>query len=899
MLALVPAGAASARPVPPAQTAKSRAAAAEPCIASYRQVKAQGLSCPTDVGLWKVKLPNGALILTHGPDRTRAASGPGDNGQHGIVSPDVVPRNPVCASSNAYHAVMAVPSDAAIPTDAERDAFRQKLRQADGILYQAAVESGSPSGAHFRMVCNADGSVRVDAVKLSPGQPTFGTIVSDLQHTGYKSASLKYAVYYTRPLGAFAGQGSLNASDVDSAANINNQGPDYAVNYNSTTEVMLHEMGHTVGAVQPGAPYATGFNETDGNGFHCFQDYDVMCYNDGGSTDPGTLEDTCDVGVIDSFDHFDCGHDSYYDAQIGVDQGVSAGSWLDQHWNIGDCYVVFLENAVCATGLGPANDDVGSATSVAGPPFAASNIDTADASIQTGEPQPSCAAAGKTVWYRFTPTRAMRLRADTLGHGGSADSNFDTVLAVYDGASLDALDPPVCSDDIPDPGGNQRSRVEFTATAGHTYYFQVGGFDSAGTVRSGLLSFGLTAIGDQPANDDFAAASSGDLPIDDTSTVTDGATAEATEPVPSCGLAGKTVWYRITPTPGQLVVADTVGAGPAPSDFDTMLAVYRGTSLGGLTEVGCSDDISPGNPRSRIRFTATPGDPYYVQVGGYRRAGVAADEADSGRLSVRVFAAAPPANDDFAAATPIAGFPFSSSVTTLAATEEPAEPQPLCSTVGATAWYRFAPSKRTAVTVDTEGSDFDTVLAAYQGTAAATLAPLACDDDVGAGERVQFEALAGQTYYVQAGGYRPATEAATGTLQVHATATVRPDPPGANPPDPVPPGPLPTPTAKVSLVSSRLAVDRRGRARVRLRCAALFGASRCTGRLSLTRGKRTLGKAAYRIGDARSKTVLVRLPRTTRRTLARGAGVRAVLHLRTTLAGEVVQSATRKVRLRR
>jgi hypothetical protein len=59
------------------------------------------------------------------------------------------------------------------------------------------------------------------------------------------------------------------------------------------------------------------------------------------------------------------------------------------------------------------------------------------------------------------------------------------------------------------------------------------------------------------------------------------------------------------------VVSETVG-----SDFDTVLAVYRGTSMSALTEVGCNNDIDAGNVRSRVQFDAVAGETYYFQVGG-------------------------------------------------------------------------------------------------------------------------------------------------------------------------------------------------------------------------------------------------------------------------------------------
>ncbi len=101
-------------------------------------------------------------------------------------------------------------------------------------------------------------------------------------------------------------------------------------------------------------------------------------------------------------------------------------------------------------------------------------------------------------------------------------------------------------------------------------------------------------------------------------------------------------------------------------------------------------------------------------------------------------------------------------LSTAAATEEGGEPRP-CGTIGKTLWVRFTATAAGPVTVDTEGSSFDTVLAVYRSAGAATgfaaLTLVECNDDTGASRqsRVTFTAAANETIYVQAGGYNGAT----------------------------------------------------------------------------------------------------------------------------------------------
>jgi len=53
------------------------------------------------------------------------------------------------------------------------------------------------------------------------------------------------------------------------------------------------------------------------------------------------------------------------------------------------------------------------------------------------------------------------------------------------------------------------------------------------------------------------------------------------------------------------------------SNFDTVLAVYTGSSVSGLAMITCNDDIASGNLQSQVTFTATAGTTYRIQVGGF------------------------------------------------------------------------------------------------------------------------------------------------------------------------------------------------------------------------------------------------------------------------------------------
>ncbi len=281
-------------------------------------------------------------------------------------------------------------------------------------------------------------------------------------------------------------------------------------------------------------------------------------------------------------------------------------------------------NAQRASAVAPANNDLASASVPPTLPYT-NIVDTTEATRQSGEPQ--CDLIAATVWYKYTPSSNVTLSADTLG---SAPANtFDTALVIFSGpASLPtfgSLTLVGCNDDA--LGGNQ-SQVVFAATAGTTYYFQVGGV-AGGT---GSLTFNLAVSSViAPANDNFANAVNTSYTTYAQSTA--GAALEPTEQRPCGDQIGATVWYRHVPGANGTLTATTAGSG-----FDTVLAVYTGASLPTLAMLSCDDDGGPGLT-SQLSLSVTSGAIYYLQIGGWDNA--------SGSLTFRLsFVAATDSDGD-------------------------------------------------------------------------------------------------------------------------------------------------------------------------------------------------------------------------------------------------------------
>jgi hypothetical protein len=264
---------------------------------------------------------------------------------------------------------------------------------------------------------------------------------------------------------------------------------------------------------------------------------------------------------------------------------------------------VTLGAATPAYAAAPANNDIAFAQFLPGPTnsISGSNI---DATAEKLEPQHVAGhPPAHSVWYKWTAPADGRFIFRTQG------SNFNTVLAVYQGTGFDRLIKVTDNDDTPLPDGStKQSQVTFGARAGTEFRIAVDGLTST---EVGQVKLSWTS------NDDFAAAQTLPTPaLGAFATVggsNTGATVQSGEggtgPVES--VASSTVWYTWTAP----VTARTEFTTLATS-FGSALTVYTGDSLGALTTVASAAGNFSTTGGSQVSFTAKAGTTYRIAVGG-------------------------------------------------------------------------------------------------------------------------------------------------------------------------------------------------------------------------------------------------------------------------------------------
>ena len=159
-----------------------------------------------------------------------------------------------------------------------------------------------------------------------------------------------------------------------------------------------------------------------------------------------------------------------------------------------------------------------------------------------------------------------------------------------------------------------------------------------------------------------------------------------------------------------------------------------------------------------------------------------------------------PPNDNFANATVLTTGSGSLTGTNANGTRELGEPIHVGYMGDKSVWYSWVSPVNGQVTFDTVGSNFDTTLAVYIGSAVNQLLNVAQNDDIVAGtnkvSRVQFNITAGTTYRVVVNGWN----GEFGSITLNWTSS------GSTPtPTPTPtPSPSPSPTPQSAIVTGRV-----------------------------------------------------------------------------------------------
>ncbi|HYO40420.1 MAG TPA: hypothetical protein VER39_12280 [Nocardioidaceae bacterium] len=254
-----------------------------------------------------------------GPTTARAAGPPGTPNIPGLTSHVAPSCSGTGTDGNRVQVLYVHEEDTPSRYSTFLPAFRNEVANVDDAFAVSASQTGGER--RVRWVHDADCRPVIKSVTVPNGAlgSDFDSTIRAVEALGHNQASRKYLMF--ADANAFCGIGSM----YDDPSPVDNDNDGRAASYSRVDSncwfsgghhsTAAHELVHNLGGVQPTAPHPTKYG-------HCFDDWDLMCYDDGSGI---PMQTVCASERQEYL--LDCNHDDYFHTS------PPAGSFLAKSWN--------------------------------------------------------------------------------------------------------------------------------------------------------------------------------------------------------------------------------------------------------------------------------------------------------------------------------------------------------------------------------------------------------------------------------------------------------------------------------------------------------------------------------------------------------------------------------------
>ncbi|MFP5317102.1 MAG: hypothetical protein ACLGI2_02280, partial [Acidimicrobiia bacterium] len=234
---------------------------------------------------YEMVLGNGEVLCTHGPDPAPAGVDVADPAPVPTVSAEAataLATTAVChgdgTSGKRVQLVYARAAGVADRYATMVPSLRQWAARVDDMVNASAAKTGGARRVRYVHDAACLPTV-VNVVLTASGDDNLTNTIEELRAQGHDRSDRKYLVWVDANV--YCGIAQVYTDDRPGQENYNN-GPSNVAGmvarvdtacWGSPNLVEAHELLHTLGSVQPGAPNATP-------GGHCTDEYDRMCYAD-------------------------------------------------------------------------------------------------------------------------------------------------------------------------------------------------------------------------------------------------------------------------------------------------------------------------------------------------------------------------------------------------------------------------------------------------------------------------------------------------------------------------------------------------------------------------------------------------------------------------------------------
>lgn len=260
--------------------------------------------------LAEVNAPGEPTLFTHGDD-PRQPKPPGLAAETPVIAE--WPCEGDGTSGRRVQAIYAHGAGSTL-TATIRTSIEGYVRQVEGVFLSSAQATGGSRLVRFVTDSSCNLSI-LDVTLSQNGLASFDMTRAELSSQGLNHSD---RIYHSWVEGsAYCGIGTIIGDDSPT----NNYSETIAAYSRSDRQCWAyaepHEIVHNMGGVQLSAPHSTG-------GYHCNDEFDLLCYSDGGLN--GTMTYPCSDATGES--RLDCNHDDFFST------APSPGSYLDSHWNV-------------------------------------------------------------------------------------------------------------------------------------------------------------------------------------------------------------------------------------------------------------------------------------------------------------------------------------------------------------------------------------------------------------------------------------------------------------------------------------------------------------------------------------------------------------------------------------
>ena len=345
-----------------------------------------------------------------------------------------------------------------------------------------------------------------------------------------------------------------------------------------------------------------------------------------------------------------------------------------------------------------------------------------------------------SLWFSYTASEDGDLVLSSQG------SEPDTALFIYTGDSLANLQAKAWSDDV---DNGLHAQLRYAMHAGERYMISLAARgEGVISLNAEFVPLAAQSVDNDTPETAILVVREAGIQRGTGFSAADNSYARHSNLVKQISAQDdRRLWWRFDADQSGYLIIDTQG-----SEVDTLLEAYARNALNDMTLLTLNDNYHPDLNSSRLALAVTADTSYWISVDSLNGSG------GTLRLNYRYADSVPmPVNDAFSTPVMIGADNHSGRYHSDHAYYQSKERSIGSHLKPNSVWFRWTPLSAGEVSLNTLGSDFDTLLGLYSGSSLSSLTLLESNDNIDADDdssALTANVSAGTGYYIAVAGKR-------------------------------------------------------------------------------------------------------------------------------------------------